>query len=256
MDDSRPEVVAQTGDVEDAGRTIAHYDRIAAEYDRQVDGVAVNRVAREAFRERVSALAGMGGRILDYGCGTGIDAAWYAARGHRVIAYDPSSRMVEVLRARCADAIADGRIRVLDGQRSALASALAATQPLDAIAANFGVLNHVRDLTPVLHSLANHLRAGGSLVASLLNPLQRGPIRTWRWQREALRSLRTGSIVHRGQVTTYRHHVWAVARAARPTLEMVEVAYPTVERGWTPGRPRPRRLLRQEFLFVVLRKVP
>jgi ubiquinone/menaquinone biosynthesis C-methylase UbiE len=54
----------------------------------------------------VSALVGTGGTILDFGCGTGTDAAWYAERGHRVVAYDVSSGMVEVLREQLAEAIA------------------------------------------------------------------------------------------------------------------------------------------------------
>src|SRR6188508_1226527 len=89
-------------------RTGEHYDRIAGQYDDQVDGIPLNRAMREAFRQRVAVLVQPGGTILDFGCGTGIDAAWYAARGYRVIAYDISPAMVDVLRARCEDDIAQG----------------------------------------------------------------------------------------------------------------------------------------------------
>src|SRR5215207_6000620 len=90
--------------------TVAFYDRAACGFDQQVVGLACNRTTRDAFRVRVSDLAGSGATILDFGCGTGIDAAWYASRGYRVIAYDVSAGMVDVLRSRCADAIALGRI--------------------------------------------------------------------------------------------------------------------------------------------------
>ena len=44
--------------------TAAHYDQIAADYDRQVDGLAANRAMREAFRARVTELVGPSSTIL------------------------------------------------------------------------------------------------------------------------------------------------------------------------------------------------
>ena len=190
----RPPGVRHALDDEDARRTSEHYQRIAADYDRQVDGEERNRATREAFRTHVSALAGRGGAILDFGCGTGIDAAWYAERGHRWWRTIRPAAMLALLRARAADAISRGEIVVVEGPFDALWTALAEREPLDAIAANFAVLNHVRDLRPLLQRLAGHLRPGGTLSASLLNALQRGAIRTRWWPREALRSLATGSI--------------------------------------------------------------
>src|SRR5207248_4638170 len=70
----------------------AFYDRAASRYDAEVDSTN-NLKLREHFRRRVSALAGAGGTILDFGCGTGTDAGWYAMRGHPTVAYDVSSGM-------------------------------------------------------------------------------------------------------------------------------------------------------------------
>jgi SAM-dependent methyltransferase len=236
------------------GRTVAYYDQTAALYDEQVDGVPTNRAAREAFRDHVSMLAERGGLVLDFGCGTGIDATWYAARGHRVMAYDISSGMMELLRRRCAREIAEGRIIPVTGNDEGLASALERVQPVSVIAANFAVLNHVRDLAPLLRLLSSSLRPGGSLVASLLNPWYGGDMRQRWWWRGLLRSLRTGAITMHGDVTTHRHFPRTVQRAAWPHLDLVELARGD-EAGWhTRGRLQPFGTLSDPFIFMVLRR--
>src|SRR6516164_3265541 len=142
------------------------YDAVAARYDLEVDGLEGNAELRDVFRRRVSAMAASG-PILDFGCGTGIDAAWYAAHGHRVIAYDPSPGMVNVLRSRCADGINQGVVLPLDGELKKLFEALKRIGPVAMVAANFAVLNHVAELRPLLQELASHLVPEGALVASV-----------------------------------------------------------------------------------------
>ena len=46
-------------------------------------------------------------RVLDVGCGDGRDSAWLAGLGHDVVAFDPSSEMIERARSQhCADGLA------------------------------------------------------------------------------------------------------------------------------------------------------
>ncbi|HEY4080598.1 MAG TPA: class I SAM-dependent methyltransferase [Burkholderiaceae bacterium] len=199
------------------------YDAVAAGYDQQVEGLASNDEVRRRFRERVSQAAGPGGLILDYGCGTGIDAQWYAECGHRVLAYDVSAQMVDQLRLRCAGEVASGCIAPMAGRLDVLERALENREPVSVIAANFAVLNHVRDLGPLLHRLASHLAPQGLLVASVLNPFYRGDmLRAW-WWRSLVRSGWTGAIRVEGQVTTHRHFTSAVRRAAAPDFVLEEV---------------------------------
>jgi 2-polyprenyl-3-methyl-5-hydroxy-6-metoxy-1,4-benzoquinol methylase len=239
----------------DLVRTSAYYDRIAREYDGQVDGLAINRAQRDAFRTRVAALAGSGGRILDFGCGTGTDAEWYAAKGHEVVAHDISAGMVEVLRSRCADAIARGRITALVGRLSDLDRVLRGGPPLDVIAANFGVLNHFDDLQQVLALLASHLRPGGALVASVLNPLYKGPARWRSWLKTQATSRWKGGVTLRGEVTTYRPYLRTLRRMARPALALVEVGHVDERGRWSAEPIRFRPVLDEQFRFVVLKRV-
>lgn len=181
-----------------------------------------NAALRNAFRSRVSATAGSGSAILDFGCGTGTDAAWYASRGHRVIAYDLSHGMVALLRDRYPAEIAEGRITAFAGDLQALLGELERTGPVAAVAANFAVLNHVRDLQPLLSALAPHIVPDGHVVASVLNPFYWRDMRQGWWWRGVPRSLLTGAIKVAGEVTTYRHFMRTVRRMASPRFALVE----------------------------------
>lgn len=228
--------------------TARFYDAVAADYDSLVDGRIDNVEMRLSFCERVVSVAGPGGVILDFGCGTGTDAAWYAARGHRVMAYDVSPGMVEVFRERCKNEIESGRITLTVGPLDAMQRALEESGQVAAISANFAVLNHVRELKPVLQRLASHLLPEGALVASVLNPFyRRDMLRAW-WWRSALRSPWTGVIQQDGKVTSYRHFVGVIRKAAEPGFVLEEVR--AARAGALLGA------LDSSFLFVILRRRP
>jgi SAM-dependent methyltransferase len=229
--------------------TAAFYDAVAAGYDTQVDGQPDNARVRQLFCERVSSLAGAGGTILDFGCGTGADAAWYAARGHRVVAYDISAHMTALLRKRCDGEIASGHVTPVAGRLDAMTAALADSGPVSAVAANFAVLNHVRELRPLLRVLASHLVPRGALVASVLNPFHRADMRRAWWWRSALRSLGSGALRMDGDVTTWRHFIGAMRRAAEADFVVEDVRTPG-------GQPPGLGALDSNFLFLVLRRRP
>jgi SAM-dependent methyltransferase len=246
--------VIDANDRAEALRTSAFYDRAAASYDADVDGTPVNRALRDAFRARVALLAGQAGTILDFGAGTGTDAAWYAERGHRVVAYDPSAGMMAALERRCAAEIARCTIVPVLGDVDQFERALGAVAPVDVVAANFAVLNHVRDLGPLLATLGAALRPGGALVACLLNPLHRADLRRPGWWRVLALSLATGRVTATGAVTTHRHFTWSVRRMAEPTFELVERGRLDGDGGWTTEPTPWRELTSREFHVVVLRR--
>lgn len=239
--------------VRDVRVAAAYYDGYAAEYDAAVDGQRANGRLRAAFQQRVAAAAGAGGTILDFGCGTGTDALWYASRRHRVIAYDISDAMLGVLRRRCAAEVSSGAIVPVAGDMVALRRVLEREAPVAAIAANFAALNHVADLAPLLAELGRHTAPRGALIASVLNPTSIADLRTRWWWRGALRSPWTGSIRLDGLVTTYRHLERTVRRAARPAFELVAWES-TADLADDATRSALRRRLASVFVFATLRR--
>ena len=142
-----------------------------------------------------------------------------------MVAYDVSAGMVDVLRARCATEIAAETVAPIVGDQHALDDALGRHAPIDAAAANFAALNHVADLEPVFAVLAPHLRPGGVLVASLLNPLQRTDVRRRWWFKRMWINLWRDTVVVRGEVVTYRHQVRTLRRMAARWFTIEEIAH-------------------------------
>ena len=231
----------------------AYYDGYAAEYDAAVDGEESNTRLRAAFQQRVAAAAAPGGTIVDFGCGTGTDARWYASRGYHVIAYDISVAMLGVLGQRCAREVESGAVVAVSGELPALSTALRGERPVAAIAANFAALNHVAELGPLFGALAPQLPRGGAVVASLLNPTAIADMRSSWWWRGLARSPRTGSIRLDGLVTTYRHLRRSVRLAAWPAFELVEWES-TADLADGRRRSALRRRLASAFVFATLRR--
>jgi len=101
-------------------------------------------------------------RVLDVGAGTGRDAAWFEARGYRVVACEPSAGMRREARARRPGAEA----RWVDDALPELASL--AGEAFDFILLG-GVWMHVapEDRPRALDALAALLAPGGRLALSL-----------------------------------------------------------------------------------------
>ncbi|HZL18894.1 MAG TPA: methyltransferase domain-containing protein [Polyangia bacterium] len=170
----------------DPGRSANYYDRLAPDYDQQLSRPGDVWV-RGAFQEFVRARLPPGARLLDFGCGTGTDAAWYAAQGYRVLAFDNSEGMIARLRVTCAAAIERHQVEPWRGPYESFGAELGAYGPIDAVAANFAVINVLPALGPWFAALARRLAPGSGLFLSALNPLSLGEISRPRGFLEALR---------------------------------------------------------------------
>jgi len=144
------------------------FDGVAGSYDRSN---AANPILC-AMRARVHAtLAGhvpLGAHLLDLGCGPGTDATNLAAKGYRVTAIDWSTAMVEEARHRVHDENVADRVDVQHIGIHELDRLERAAVPFDAAYSNFGPLNCVVDLRAAAHRIADRLKPGGVLVASVI----------------------------------------------------------------------------------------
>ena len=159
------------------------FDGVAGSYDRSN---AANPILC-AMRARVQAtLAGcvpVGAHLLDLGCGPGSDATDLAAKGYRVTAIDWSPAMVEEARRRVHDEDVADRVDVQHIGIHELDRLERAAVPFDAAYSNFGPLNCVVDLRAAARRIADRLKPGGVLLASVIGricPWEIALCRAWR----------------------------------------------------------------------------
>lgn len=145
--------------------TRAAFDGIAAEYDRSNQENPILRAMRERAIDAVRRNVPPGASILDLGCGPGTDEAALAILGYSVTAIDWSPAMVEQSRARVQrmglQRVSVHHLGIQEIERLAPAR-------FDAAFSNFGPLNCVPHLPHVARLVANRLRPGGVLVASVI----------------------------------------------------------------------------------------
>ena len=151
------------------------FSRAAALFDADE---AINPLARWARRRSLTTLDaafGPGDRVIELGCGTGIEACHLASRGVEVVATDISPGMIAALSAKLAPG---GPAAALTGRITPLrlaareAGTLTARYGRAAFAgaySSMGALNCEPDLAPVAAGLAELVRPGGRLVFSILN---------------------------------------------------------------------------------------
>lgn len=186
---------------------VAYYDAIAGEYDSSL--LAEERT-RRAFRQLVYDFVPPGALILDFGCGTGLDAAAYAEHAYKVLAWDPAEGMRRAARHRCAAHLQSARVTLLDSFRPETLPA----KPV-AITANFAVTSLIRDLRAQFEVWAQCLDEGGRLLISVQNPWYYRDLRErWFWRGFP-------QLVWRGEFRVpgshlFRRRIGAVSAAAAP----------------------------------------
>jgi ubiquinone/menaquinone biosynthesis C-methylase UbiE len=169
------------------------FDSVAADYDgpRGNNG-AIQDMRNEMWRW-LDATFAPGGRLIDLGCGTGLDAIRMAQRGHHVTATDWSPQMVQRTHVRA------GRERLTDRVRSLAVGAhelhrVDGDGTFDGAYSNLGPLNCVPELTDVSRECARLLKPGGALVFTVIGRVCPWEIahylRLRRWARATVRFAR------------------------------------------------------------------
>ncbi len=191
------------------------YGHIAADYDRQMAGKD-DAWIRTAFWAFVEARVPRDATLLDFGCGTGVDALHYASRGGRVLAYDNSAGMVDALRVRCAGEIARGAIDAWSCPYEGFAHALSSRGRVDAVTANFAAVNHLPDMAAWLDGLAGCTTPGAGVLVSSLNACPLSALRDRGfWGRAVKHGTRAGIPSASDAFDLVRYWPWSVGRGSR-----------------------------------------
>jgi len=108
------------------------------------------------------------GRLLDIGCGTGIDAQHFAQNGYSVLATDWSPQMVQRAAGR---AIASGLTARLEAARVGAHELHQLNGEFDGAYSNFGPLNCVPDLTLTSGECARLMKPGAHMIFTVIGRL-------------------------------------------------------------------------------------
>jgi ubiquinone/menaquinone biosynthesis C-methylase UbiE len=182
------------------------FDSVAADYDGPRGNNALIQDMRNEMWRWLDKTFAPGSRLIDLGCGTGLDAVHLAKLGHRITATDWSPRMA----ARTADRAR--RESVADAVRALALGAhelqrLEGDATFDGAYSNLGPLNCVPDLADVSSECARLLKPRAALVFTVI-----GRVCPWevvhfgwrrRWGRVKIRF--AGNAVSVGM---NRHTIW------------------------------------------------
>jgi len=209
----------------------APFDAIAERYDEAFTTSKIGQAQRASVWNELEKTFHAGNRVLELGCGTGIDACFLAQRGVAVVACDASARMIAMAQRR-VDSLGETRsapvnLHVLHAEEIA---SLKEQGPFDGVFSNFGVLNCIADLQPLAVQLATMLNPGASMLLCLM-----GPCCAWEmaWYasrgegKKAFRRLQRAGVTARlagdSTIQVYYPRVRSLARAFRPEFRLKSV---------------------------------
>lgn len=182
------------------------FDSVAADYDGPRGNNDQIQDMRRDMWQSLDAVFPRPCRLIDLGCGTGLDAVRMAKLGHVVTAADWSPRMVQrtcgrAEREQVADRVRSIAIGAHELQR------LDGAGQYDGAYSNLGPLNCVPDLGDVSRECARLLKPGGALVFTVIGrycPWEMAHyLRRRRWARATVRFAR-----HVVPVTMNNHTIW------------------------------------------------
>lgn len=144
------------------------FDHVAGDYDAEFTDQLLGRWLRECVWRHTPFTAPM--HILELGCGTGEDARHFAQMGISVLATDASGEMLAIAQQKNEHLLHEmgrgsgGGVSFRQLDLNALPHAPIADAPFDAVFANFGVINCVRDREAVARFIYDHLADDGVAV--------------------------------------------------------------------------------------------
>ncbi|MCS3848554.1 SAM-dependent methyltransferase [Xanthomonas campestris] len=141
------------------------FDSVAADYDGPRGNNALIQRMRTTLWDTVATELPVGSRLVDLGCGTGLDAGEFASRGYSVLATDWSPAMVARTRERAARQDLEER---LTAAHVGIQQLERLQGEFDGMYSNFGPLNCAPDLPAVAAECARLLRPDGCLVFSVI----------------------------------------------------------------------------------------
>lgn len=149
----------------------ALFDRSASKYDRIVQSNRFDMHLRKVALEILKQLFQPGHRVLELGCGTGLETIPLARAGVDLVALDISSGMLMELERKARAGPLAGRIETRKGSISQLADIVSDFGPgsFDGAFSHFGALNCEPNLDAVPGALHELVKPGGRISLGVWN---------------------------------------------------------------------------------------
>ncbi|HLN51469.1 MAG TPA: class I SAM-dependent methyltransferase [Thermoplasmata archaeon] len=153
------------------GWLASEFDNIADDYDRHILGNRMNRLLRDRSLTELRRAFGRAPRLLEIGCGSGMETLPLLVEGHEVFCVDISERMLEVVRQKARKEGVFERLQTAQLAAAALPRFLEQVGPasFDGAYSTYGAMNCEADLGPIPPALHELLRPGGRFVAGVYN---------------------------------------------------------------------------------------
>jgi SAM-dependent methyltransferase len=150
---------------------ISYYDNIAADYDAILNEDKKNINIRNKVADTFISLV-KGGKVLDFGGGTGLDFGWLLQHRYSITYCEPSVVMRRMAMERKAREFPGSSIFFLEGDLTDF-SKWDVTSPfkqeMNAVLANFAVFNCIPDIEMLFAKLWLSLEPGGMVLALILD---------------------------------------------------------------------------------------
>lgn len=144
------------------------FDALAPAYDEIVENNALHRLLRVRSLEWLEEAFPPGSRVLEIGCGTGVEGVEVAKRGVDVVATDVAPRMVAEARRRVRQEGLQDRMTVRVCSAASLGTEFAGDS-FDGAYASLGALNCEPHLREVIQDVGGLLRSDAPFLLSVVN---------------------------------------------------------------------------------------
>lgn len=149
----------------------SEFDNVADDYDRHITGNRVNRLLRDRSLAVLRRTLAGARRVLEIGCGSGMETLPLLEQGHEVLAVDISERMLSTVRRKAERAGVAHRLETRAMAARDLGHLVdeGHVASFDGAFSTYGALNCEPDLRPIPSALSRLLKPGAPFVAGVYN---------------------------------------------------------------------------------------
>lgn len=149
----------------------SEFDSVAPDYDHHITGNRINRLLRDRSLARLRRVFASSRRLLEVGCGSGMETLPLLREGHEILAVDISPRMLEVVREKARTEGISERLqtRVVRARDLATVVAENGEGSFDGAYSTYGALNCEPDLRPIAAAFRRLLVPNGHLILGVYN---------------------------------------------------------------------------------------